>query len=218
MNSVVDSPVGAVPVPGDVVAAAAALAPLAGIPDDDARWSAVAAPTTWTAARTVAHIGDALLFYAGQVARRADARLPVLREGRPGPPSELLDTATGAAHVLAAVLRDLGTARAWHPSGSADAAGWAGMAVTELLVHGHDTARAVGVPLALPAEVCRRTVTRVFPWIDPGLGAPADLLLAVTGRRDVPGVPQDPDWWWQSAPLEEWDGLPRRRTTPPGWR
>jgi hypothetical protein len=31
--------------------------------------------------------------------------------------------------------------RAWHPSGKADASGWAGLAVAELLVHGHDVAR-----------------------------------------------------------------------------
>ncbi|HVE95477.1 MAG TPA: hypothetical protein VNA67_00555 [Pseudonocardiaceae bacterium] len=55
-----------------------------------------------------------------------------------------------AAHVLAGLLPGLGSQRAWHPSGLADASGWAGMAVTELLVHGHDVARALNVDLPFP--------------------------------------------------------------------
>ncbi len=112
---------------GDVVAAADALLPLQKWPDDDDAWLLVAAPTSWTVARTVEHITDALVFYAGQVARRADRRLPVLRDGRAAPPSEQLDNVLTAAHVLTGVLRDLGQGRAWHPSGLADAAGWVGM-------------------------------------------------------------------------------------------
>jgi len=77
-----------------------------------------------------------VLFYAGQVARRADRRLPVLRNGRAALPSEQVDNVLTAAHLLSAQLRDIGTGRAWHPSGLADATGWAGVAVTEILVHG----------------------------------------------------------------------------------
>lgn len=204
--------------PEDVVTAAAALAPLARRADDSPLWDAVAIPTAWSAARTVEHIADALVFYAGQVARRAQRRLPVLRDGRQAPPGEQLEDVVTAAHVLAGQLRDLGGERAFHPSGLADAAGWAGMAATELLVHGHDAARALQVELDPPADVCSRTLARVFPWVAPDAAAPAELLLAVTGRSRVPGVPSDPDWWWQSAPLHEWDGEPRRRTAPAGWR
>jgi hypothetical protein len=205
--------------PDDVAAAAALLtATLAPLPDDAPGWAAVAAPTSWTAARTVDHVVDTLLFYAGQVARRAVGRHPPVRDGGDGPVSALLDRTTTAAHVLAGQLRDLGTGRAWHPSGMADAAGWAGMAVTELLVHGHDAARAHGADLVLPDALCARTVARVFPWVDLRAGRPPTLLLAVTGRLRVEGVAHDPDWWWQSAPLAEWDGRPRRRTVPPGWR
>lgn len=202
----------------DISTAAGALQPLSAREDHDPAWQRVASPTFWTAARTVEHVTDALLFYCGQVARRADRRLPVLRDGRNAPPSEHIDNVLTAASVLTALLRDLGSARAWHPSGSADASGWAGMAVTEILVHGVDAARGIGMYLALPADVCARTVARVFPWVDPTVAEPAALLLAVTGRFDLPGVPRDPDWWWQSAPLQEWDGRPRRRDTPPGWR
>ncbi|MGH3094771.1 MAG: hypothetical protein ACRDMV_02070, partial [Streptosporangiales bacterium] len=185
----------------DVVTAARALAPLGSRADDHPTWEAAATPTTWRAASTVGHVVDALLFYAGQVARRADGRLPVLRDGRVAPPSVQLESVLTAAHVLAGQLRDLGGGRAWHPSGMADAAGWAGMAVTEILVHGVDAARAVSVDLPLPEKACAATVARVFPWIDRDLAAPGDLLLAVTGRTRVAGVDDDPDWWWQSAPL-----------------
>ncbi|MGH4026475.1 MAG: hypothetical protein ACRDRV_18010 [Pseudonocardiaceae bacterium] len=56
-------------------------------------------------------LSDALLFYSGQVARRAGHRLAVLRDGRGAPPSGQFDNAVTAAHVLAGLLRDLGTAR-----------------------------------------------------------------------------------------------------------
>jgi hypothetical protein len=208
-----------VPSPDDVLAAAATVtATLGRFPDDAPGWTATAAPTSWSAERTVDHVVDTLLFYAGQVARRATRRHPPVRDGGSGPPSALLDRMTTAGHVLAGQLRDLGTDRAWHPSGLADAAGWAGMAVTEILVHGHDAARAHGTRLSLPDPLCARTLGRVFPWIDLRLAPPSELLLAVTGRTRVEGVPHDPQWWWQSAPLSEWDGRPRRRTVPPGWR
>ncbi|MFC8934407.1 maleylpyruvate isomerase N-terminal domain-containing protein [Rhodococcus sp. NPDC057135] len=205
------------PTPGDVVSAALTLHELTSIPDNSPRWSNIAEPTKWTAAHTIEHIADALLFYSGQVARRADAKLPVLRDGRDAPASEHLDNVLSAAHVLAALLRDLAEERAFHPSGTADVPGWAGMAVTEILVHGTDAARAIGVRLDLPENVCARTVSRVFPWIDPSLARPSEILLAVTGRISVEGVHSDPDWWWQSAPLNEWDGLPARRDVKPGW-
>ena len=204
--------------PADVVTAVDALHALAVVPDDDPRWLAVASPTTWTAARTVEHIADTMLFYAGQVARRADRRLPVLRDGRTAPPSEQLDNVVTGAHLLARLLRDLGDERALHPSGMADASGWAGMAITEILVHGLDAASALGQQLFLPEDVCWRTVARVFPWVRDVEAPPSELLLAVTGRTSMTGVADDPEWWWQSSPLTEWDGRPRRRTTPPGWR
>jgi hypothetical protein len=203
--------------PEDVLTAVAALEVLGRTADGSPLWDRPAAPTNWTAARTVEHVADALVFYAGQVARRADRRLPVLRDGRDAPPGEQLDNVVTAAHLLVGQLRDLGTERAWHPSGLADAAGWAGMATTEVLVHGHDAARALDVPLPLPQDVCARTVARVFPWVDAGDAPPSDLLLAVTGRVHLAGIAHDPDWWWQSAPLAEWDGRPRRRTVPPAW-
>ena len=210
---------GAGPRPADVVAAAAALEVLAARDDEDHRWELPASPTRWSAARSTGHVADALVHYASLVATRSASARPPVRDGRAAPPSgQLLDVA-GAAAVLAAVLRDLGDGLARHPAGTADAAGWAGMAVTEVLVHGTDVARALDVGLVLPEDVCERTVRRVFPWVAPVLAdaAASCVLLAVTGRDAVAGIDADPQWWWQAGPLAAWDGSPRRRTRPPQW-
>ncbi len=188
------------PAPADVVLAAAALTPLAAVPDQDRGWEQPAVPTPWPADRALQHITDALLYYAGHVARRADRRLPPLRTESFAPPSELLDNVRTAAHVLTGLLRDLGAGRAWHPSGHADAAGWTGMAVTEILVHGHDVASVLGVELPLPVQACARTVARVFPWMPTATVAADQLLLATTGRLHVDGLVHDPNWWWHSPP------------------
>ncbi len=153
-----------------------------------------------------------MLFYAGQLARRADRRLPVLRNGRAALPSEQVDNVLTAAHLLSVQLRNIGTGRAWHPSGLADATGWAGVAVTEIVVHGSDVASALHLELPIPAEACARTVSKVFQWIPPVVAAPGRLLLAATGRAEVHGVRVDQEWWWQSAPLSQWDSAARRRT------
>ena len=152
------------------------------------------------------------------------ARRPPSRPGLPplptesfAPPSELLDNVHTAAHVLTGLLRDLGTGRAWHPSGHADAAGWTGMAVTEILVHGHDVASVLGVELPLPVQVCARTVARVFPWMPTTTVAADQLLLATTGRVHVDGLVHDPNWWWHSPPLSQWKASPAAdRPDPPG--
>ena len=103
-----------------------------------------------------------MLFYAGQVARRADRRLPVLRNGRAALPSERVDNVLTAAHLLSAQLRDIGTGRAWHPSGLADATGWAGVrsprsSCTDLM-----WPRPLHLELPIPAEARARTVSKVF--------------------------------------------------------
>jgi hypothetical protein len=205
------------PVPDDVMEAAAALHPFWSLADDDPRWQAIASPTNWTVTRTIEHVPDTLLFYAGQVARRATSNYGIIRDGRStGPSGQLRDLETAAA-ICTAVFRDLGDSRADHPSGNADGAGWVGMAVTEILVHGYDAAGALDVPITLPEAVCARTLERVFPWIDRGGHDSATMLLFVTGRVAVDGVTGAEDWWWQSAPLQEWDGQPRRRTQRPAW-
>jgi hypothetical protein len=185
------------------------------------RWEAEAEGSTWSARRTVDHCVDTLLLYSTLVASRATGRLRPPRNGDPeASPSQLVDVLGASAAVLAEVLRCLpaGT-RAFHPSGLADRSGWAGMACTELLVHGSDLARATAVPLEAPVELAAVTVRRVLPWAAAdGEGDGWQQLLWATGRAPLGQRPAEAaDWWWQSAPLDEWDGRPRRRTAPPQW-
>ena len=120
---------------------------------------------------------------------------------------------------LVALLEDMpDDARAFHPSGRADRTGWIGMACTELLVHGFDIAAAARVALSPPDDrIAQSVVERVLPWAV-GDDTGWSQLLWATGRASLGArPPHDPDWWWQSAPLSEWDGQPRRRATPPQW-
>lgn len=154
-------------------------------------WSAIAALTQWSAARTIEHISDALLFYASQIARRAQHRLPVLRDGRSAPASEQLDKALTAAHVVEGLLRELGPGRAWHPSGLADAGGWVGMAVTEILVRGHDAGTALGVDYRCRVRCGRGPAVVVAVRATVGMGRaspPPDqpTRLALTRRQPPP--------------------------------
>jgi hypothetical protein len=106
----------------------------------------------------------------------------------------------------------------FHPSGFADRTGWIGMACTELLAHAYDIATEAEIPIDRPPDdLAGSIVERVLPW-SPKEGTGWERLLWATGRAALGAQPpQDSDWWWQSAPLAEWDGKPRRRSTPPQW-
>lgn len=208
-------------VPDDVCALAGSLLDTMSPVVAEVSWDRRAEPTRWSARSVLDHIGDALTYYAGLVARRAAGPLPPLRSGKPSAsPDELLeDVRTGAAVLSGLLAADPGL-RAWHPSGLADVSGWVGMACTEIGVHGVDVSAALGLAWTPPAELADRICARVFPWVGldglDGLDG-TQVLLGVTGRREVHAVTSDPDWWWQSAPLSEWDGQPRYRTAAPRW-
>ena len=172
----------------------------------------------WTPRRTLDHLVDTLELYAAAVGTRATARLDPPRDGDPrASRADLLDQLARSAERLALVLAALGEdERAFHPSGRADRTGWLGMAGTELLVHTRD-ACGPGPDDAALEPLAAAVVDRVLPWAPPGDGWAR--LLQATGRAPLGGVPPaDAGWWWQSAPLAEWDGAPRRRTSPPQWR
>ncbi|MER6988069.1 TIGR03086 family metal-binding protein [Saccharopolyspora hirsuta] len=108
--------------------------------------------------------------------------------------------------TVAGHVRDLGVAwddeAAWR--GSADAAGvelsnevWGRIALTEVVVHGWDLARATGQPFALPEETLRACLEHVEEFVpkapipelwgepvDVPAGAPVlDRIVAITGRK-----------------------------------
>lgn len=106
--------------------------------------------------------------------------------------------------ILAATLRAaLPSVRAYHPSGIADPAGFAGMGCVETLVHGEDIARGLGLTLNPPRDLCARVLARMFPHVAADIvGAdPWTALLWATNRAQLPGRPQQIHWRWRGDPL-----------------
>jgi uncharacterized protein (TIGR03083 family) len=198
----------------------AALTPALG-----ADWSVAAGDLEWDCRRTLDHIADSLAFYAIHLATRATTRKMPPRNGaptrRPGEPSdvpELLDLVDGMAAVLAEVARaaPAGT-RAFHPAGMADVEGFIAMGCEEILIHADDIAAGLGLPFAPPPALADRVVRRLFPWA-PTDSDPWQALRWACGRTALPDRPRlGPDWWVHCAPLAEWDGAIKTRTSPPAW-
>ena len=175
-----------------------------------------AATTDWTTAagtgeldawHTAEHIGDCLLSYAAQVvSRRPSGYVPFLAAlEKDASSADALEFALTGSAILAAVVRTTPPeARAYHPTGTADPAGFAAMGCAEVLVHGEDVARGLGLALDPPREVCARTMARLFRHV----GDVADLdpwtaLLWATDRVEIPGRPKQTGWRWRGAPLDD---------------
>ena len=203
---------GSIIVPDDLHAAAgAACAALA--PAVNADWSVPARDLEWTCHRTLQHMAEAPIFHATHLATRATERRPSLRAGdTPPPPADLLRLIPASAAILAEVVRAApAEARGWHPTGMADASGFAAISCVELLIHTADVAEPLGLPFAPPDDLARRIVQRLCPWAPTDADGWATLQWAA-GRIALPNHPrQGPDWAWQSAPLAEWDGTVKKR-------
>ena len=204
--------------PDDVIAAAGVCreALAAGV---EADWSVPAGDLTWDCRRTLDHIADALAFYAAHLATRATQRLPAVRSGDPTrSPAELLTIVGATAAILAEVARGApADARGYHGAGMADAEGFVAMGCEEILIHTDDIARGLGLALRPPAGLTERVLRRLFPWAPMDGDAWAALRWA-SGRTALPDRARlGPDWYWHCAPLAEWDGSVRKRSTPPAW-
>ena len=190
---------------------------------DDADWSARAGDLDWDCRHTLDHLANVALFYAVHLASRATRRLPLPRNGDPTLAlPELFSVVAGSANVLAEVARAAPpTARGFHPAGMADAEGFLAMACAEILVHTHDIARGLGLQdqPRPPADLVARVLARIFPWAPPAIAIePWSAFLWVTGRAALPDRDRlDADWYWHCAPLVEWNGTVRRRSSPPAW-
>lgn len=186
----------------------------------DADWSVPAGDLEWDCRRTLDHVADALVFYSTQLASRAQSRLPKVRDRNPDLPlDELLQVVQASAAILAQIVRATPDgARAFHPAGMADASGFVGMGCTEILIHTDDICRGLGRDFRPSDDIPRRVLNRIFPWA-PDDGDAWETLRWAAGRQS--SLAQErlgADWYWQCAPLEEWDGKRVRRTLPPGWR
>jgi hypothetical protein len=169
-------------------------------------WTTVPGTGELDAWRTAEHIGDCLLSYAAQlVSRRPSGYVPFLATlEKDASSAEALEFASTGSAILAAVVRSASPeARAYHPTGTADPAGFAAMGCAEVLVHGEDLARGWGLALDPPREVCARTVSRLFPHLDDVSDLdPWTALLWAMDRVEVPGRPKQTGWRWHGAPLD----------------
>jgi hypothetical protein len=190
----------------DVVAAAAACYRLLE-PELKSHWTVPVPGLEFTVASVVAHAAEGPLWYAldlwggtgddaaFEVGVRADATN-----------DRILTSLMSTARVCAASVRSAPReTRGFHPAGAADPSGFAVMACDELLVHGDDAARGLGLRLEPDPELALRALTRLFPWHTAG-GDPWQILLWANGRIDLPGRPNQRGWRWHCAPLADWDG------------
>ncbi|MER7844103.1 maleylpyruvate isomerase N-terminal domain-containing protein [Kitasatospora sp. NPDC096077] len=181
----------------------------------DADWSRPAGTLAWNCRETVEHLADDLLAYAAQLAPARPPRdryVPFAATRQyPGAPNnfvradpaaglpgllEVLDASGGLMVAVARVTPP--DARAFHPWGLADPSGFTAMSLAETLVHLHDVAQGLGLRWDPPAELCTRTLVRIFPDVPRTAAAPWPTLLWATGRTALPGLPPRTDWRWHA--------------------
>ncbi len=169
-------------------------------------WTAASGTAEHTAWTTAEHLGDCLMSYAAQLVARPDGRYVrfAATVDKDAVPVELLEFVVAGAGMLSAVVRAASpSARAYHPSGVADPEGFAGMGCVEVLVHGEDIARGLGLAIDPPRDVCERVLARMFPTIETGTVDPWTALLWATDRIQVPGSERQIGWRWRGEPLDE---------------
>ena len=101
----------------------------------------------------------------------------------------------------------------FHPFGSPDPSGFAAMACDELLVHGDDAARGLGVSFTPEDRLAADVLARLFPWHAVGPDDdPWQMLLWANGRIELPGsVAPAQVALALCATLSEWDGTALRQ-------
>jgi hypothetical protein len=173
----------------------------------DRDWTRQAGDVEWDCRHTAEHVGDCLLSYAAQlVTAPVKGYVPMLATVEDGASNaDALDVALTGGRLLAAAVRTTGPdVRAFHPTGLADAAGFAAMGCVELLMHGEDIATGLGVPERIdpPRDVCARVLARLFPEQDVE-GDAWQALRWCAGRIELPGRPRRTGWKWRGAPFDE---------------
>ncbi|WP_380283179.1 hypothetical protein [Kitasatospora purpeofusca] len=220
------------PTPDDLAAVLRLAADTLRAAPADADWTRPAGGVDWDCWTTVEHLADDLIAYAAQLGPAEPPRdryVPIVsRQPFPGGPNSfvfvrredgprgLLEVLEASGGLMVAIARTrTPEVRAFHPWGLADPAGFVAMSLVETLVHVHDVAEGLGLPWEPPADVCRRTLARLFPDVTPDAApdaapdvttdAPPDAtpaagpwptLLWATGRTALPGRPRRTEWRW----------------------
>lgn len=168
-------------------------------------WHEATGTGTWDAWHTAEHLGDTLVSFAAQLIAQPTARFVrfMAAADEDASAAEVLEVAVTGSGLLSAVLRTAAPdVCAFHPSGIADAEGFAGMGCVEVLVHGEDIARGLGVQIDPPRDACARVLARMFPHVAGQVADvdPWDGLRWATHRLELPGLPSQTDWQWRAAP------------------
>lgn len=181
-----------------------------------AAWEGRAGSLEWDYWETVEHLSDDLFAYAAQLGPRTPplrGEVPFVWESRrPGGPANaihanraagptgLLQVLEASGALLVAMVRTKPPeARAFHTFGVSDPEGFAAMGIVETLVHTYDLASGLGLKWTPPADVCARTLVRLFPDA-PTSGDPWPTLLWATGRGELPGRARLTSWRWYGEP------------------
>ncbi|MFE9390936.1 maleylpyruvate isomerase N-terminal domain-containing protein [Streptomyces sp. NPDC006784] len=194
-------------------AADSSLAALLTAADQD--WSRPAHGLDWTCRETLDHLALGLTGYAGLlIARPRDRYITLFASLDPAAPVPACVEGLGiAASLLTSTVRDTAAhVRAWHPWGHSDAAGFAAMGITELVLHTYDITRALGHSWTPPDAPVGAALARLFPDA-PADGSPFDTLLWCTGRIPLPGRRRRTEWQWDGTPRGE--AIARRTRFPP---
>ena len=176
-------------------------------PAVDMDWSTPVPGLDFTVASVVAHAAEGPLWYALDLwGGPEDSAAFEVGVNAGATNQAILTSLVSAARVCAAsVAAAPATTRGFHPAGTPDPSGFAAMACDELLVHGDDAARGLGLRLTPSPGLAARVLARLFPW-HPADRDPWEVLLWANGRIDLPGLPVQRDWRWHCAPLADWDG------------
>src|ERR1700722_1349227 len=125
------------------------------LPLTDRDWSVPAGTLEWDCWHTAEHIGDCLMSYAWQLAVQPTTRYvrAIATAEKDASPAEVLEFAVTGGGILAAMVRaSPAHVRAYHPAGTADAEGFAGLGGFEGLLHGNDIALGLGRGLDPPRD------------------------------------------------------------------
>jgi uncharacterized protein (TIGR03083 family) len=169
----------------------------------DQDWSALPGTGEWDCRYTAEHVADCLLAYAAQLVARPTSdyvRFEIAAE-KEASAADLVEFVVAGGGILALTVRSSAPeVRAYHPMGTSDPEGFAGMGCVELLVHGADLARGLGRPFDPPRDVCARVMARMFPEVSVEAD-PWSALSWATGRIALPGHERRTKWRWRGAPL-----------------